>query len=248
MAIIRNKSREKYTVIDNNIFRKKELSLKATGMLCILLSLPDNWQFSEVGLEAIINESRTSVRTCLKELELKNYLQRERVRTSKGILLNTIYNIYETPMLQNDTLANQPMLQKPTLEKPTLENDTQLNTNRVNTNKRSNNIYSLVIDFLNEKVNTNYRATSSKTKTLINARLNEKFTLEDFKTVISKKCDEWKGGEMEKFLRPETLFGTKFEGYLNAKIVKNSKRPKMMEHGYEKGINYTVDETGQIEI
>nr|DAW66805.1 MAG TPA: replisome organizer [Caudoviricetes sp.] len=77
-----------------------------------------------------------------------------------------------------------------------------------------------VVDFLNALCGTNYRKNSSKTQSFIKARLNEGYTVDDFKTVISKKAKEWKGTEMEKYLRPETLFGTKFESYLNAKIIK----------------------------
>ena len=80
-----------------------------------------------------------------------------------------------------------------------------------------NDIIIEIIDYLNFKCGTNYKSSTTKTKKLIKARLNEKFTLEDFKTVIDKKTKEWKGTEYEKFLRPETLFGTKFEGYLNQK-------------------------------
>lgn len=78
-------------------------------------------------------------------------------------------------------------------------------------------IYIKVIQHLNEKAGTRYKPSSSKTKTCIHARLAEGFTLDDFYTVIDKKCAEWIGTDWEKFLRPETLFGTKFEGYLNSK-------------------------------
>lgn len=78
-------------------------------------------------------------------------------------------------------------------------------------------IYIKVIQHLNEKAGTRYKPSSSKTKTCIHARLAEGFTLDDFYMVIDKKCAEWIGTEWEKFLRPETLFGTKFEGYLNSK-------------------------------
>ena len=81
-------------------------------------------------------------------------------------------------------------------------------------------IYIKVIQHLNEKAGTRYKPSSSKTKTCIHARLAEGFTLADFYTVIDKKCAEWIGTEWEKFLRPETLFGTKFEGYLNSKSKK----------------------------
>ena len=72
-----------------------------------------------------------------------------------------------------------------------------------------------IVFFLNENAKTNYRHTTPKTQKLIRARYNEGFTLPDFKTVITKKCSDWFGTDMEKYLRPETLFGTKFEGYLN---------------------------------
>lgn len=79
-------------------------------------------------------------------------------------------------------------------------------------------IYISIVSYLNQRAGTNYRHSSSKTKTCIHARLSEGFTLDDFKTVIDKKCEEWMGDEkMEKYLRPETLFGTKFESYLNQK-------------------------------
>ena len=73
----------------------------------------------------------------------------------------------------------------------------------------------LIIDRLNDVAGTNYKASTSKTKNLIQARLKEGFSLEDFNRVIDKKCREWSNTEMAKYLRPETLFGTKFESYLN---------------------------------
>lgn len=76
--------------------------------------------------------------------------------------------------------------------------------------------YEEIIDYLNLKANTNYRASTKKTQTLIKARFNEGFTLEDFKAVIDKKCIDWLHDEkFKQYLRPETLFGTKFESYLN---------------------------------
>lgn len=78
------------------------------------------------------------------------------------------------------------------------------------------NIYISVVGYLNEICKTNYRATSAATQRLIKARLHEGFTVEDFKAVIRTKHAEWANdAKMSKFLRPETLFGTKFESYLN---------------------------------
>lgn len=78
-------------------------------------------------------------------------------------------------------------------------------------------VYKEIINYLNSKSNSNYRYTTKKNQTLIHARCEEGFTVDDFKKVIDKKCAEWMGTDWEKYLRPETLFGTKFEGYLNQK-------------------------------
>ena len=75
-----------------------------------------------------------------------------------------------------------------------------------------------IIDYLNSKTGKKYRCNVAKTKSVISARLKEGFTVCDFKDVINNKCADWLGNaDMEKFLRPETLFGNKFEGYLNQK-------------------------------
>ena len=103
------------------------------------------------------------------------------------------------------------------------------NTNTNNIYNNNSNIedkipYKEIIDYLNEKAKTNYRYSTKKTMSLIRARFNEGFKLEDFKKVIDNKVAEWGNDKvMEQYLRPETLFGTKFEGYLNQKFVtKNS--------------------------
>lgn len=126
----------------------------------------------------------------------------------------------------------------------------QPNITEHNITKHNNNIYSSVSDetepsiyeqiigYLNQQAGTLYRFSSRKSRSLIDSRIREKYTIDDFKTVIDKKVAEWKGSDMERYLRPETLFGSKFEGYLNQKIVKSeSKQTKranafidIMEH------------------
>lgn len=78
--------------------------------------------------------------------------------------------------------------------------------------------YEDIINYLNTVANTNYRCTSNKTRSLIKARCTEGYNIEQFKIVIDKKVAEWTGTEWEKFIRPETLFSNKFEGYLNQKV------------------------------
>ncbi len=86
------------------------------------------------------------------------------------------------------------------------------------------NIYSRVIEKLNSLANKKYKSTTNKTKSLIDARINEGFKEEDFYKVIDIKVKAWKGTDMDRFLRPETLFGAKFEGYLNESEVANSNK------------------------
>ena len=86
--------------------------------------------------------------------------------------------------------------------------------------KAEDNIpYDEIIKYLNFKVGSNYRSTTKKTKDLIKARFNEGFKTDDFKIVIDKKTMEWiNDNKMKIYLRPETLFGTKFESYLNQPV------------------------------
>ena len=81
-----------------------------------------------------------------------------------------------------------------------------------------------IISFLNSTTGSKYKVSTDKTRKLIAARLAEGFTVDDFKTVITKKAKEWQDTDMAQYLRPETLFGTKFEGYLNQPEVKNNRR------------------------
>lgn len=98
------------------------------------------------------------------------------------------------------------------------QNLLQSNTYRKTSTNTDKVIYVEIIDYLNAKAGTRYKASTASTRKHIKARLDEGFTVEDFKSVIDKKCSEWLGNsKMEQYLRPETLFGTKFEGYLNAK-------------------------------
>jgi uncharacterized phage protein (TIGR02220 family) len=99
--------------------------------------------------------------------------------------------------------------------------------------------YREIIDYLNRKAGTQYKYSSADTKKHIQARYEQGFTTEDFFSVIDKKVAEWRGTDMEKYLRPSTLFGTKFEGYLNQKTGK--KKPDNRFNNFE-GRNYDYDD------
>ena len=95
-----------------------------------------------------------------------------------------------------------------------------------------------IISYLNQKARTNYKPTTKTTQKHINARLNEGYTVDDFKKVIDTKCSEWLNTDYSKYLRPETLFGNKFESYLNTSAaVQNNifAGYKVIENGYNYG-------------
>lgn len=100
--------------------------------------------------------------------------------------------------------------------------ESRMENENVNENKNINiNDIKEIVEYLNTKLNTKYRYTTKSIQSNIRARLNEGFSVDDFKTVIDKKKQTWKGTDFEKYLRPETLFGTKFQSYLN-EIVKET--------------------------
>lgn len=90
-----------------------------------------------------------------------------------------------------------------------------------------------IIEYLNKRINTKYKYTSKKTQDLIKARFNDGFTFEDFKIVIDKKCFQWYQDEkMKQYLRPETLFGTKFESYLNELVKEKTIKDVEIDETY----------------
>ena len=150
MAVFRVEKNKDYTVMSNYHLRDKDLSLKAKGLLSLMLSLPDDWDYTLAGLEHICKDEITSIRNTVTELEENGYLSRKRKRNEKGQLGDIEYTIHEKPQacgepVDNSVENSQPISEKPILEnlilgnptlgKPILENLTQLNTNKQNTKK-----------------------------------------------------------------------------------------------------------------
>ena len=108
------------------------------------------------------------------------------------------------------------------------EDNNDIITKKPNKTDKKENIVKDIIEYLNLKANKKFKATNKETVRHINARISEGFTFEDFKIVIDKKVDEWKNTTMDEYIRPLTLFGTKFESYLNSNTTNkevNRKKP-----------------------
>lgn len=128
-----NKTKD-YTVMSNHHFKNKNLSLKAKGLLSLMLSLPDDWNYSIKGLVTLNKDGRDSVMAAIKELVTEGYIVRRRLRNAKGQAADTEYIISETPMSDFPTQDN-PTLGKPKQKNPMQENPTLSNTKLSNTNK-----------------------------------------------------------------------------------------------------------------
>ena len=166
MAVFRIEKTRDYTIMANHHLKNRELTLKAKGLMSVMLSLPDDWDYTLAGLARISREGVDAIREAIKELERAGYVIRNRVRNEKGQLTDTEYVIYEQPrapevvadsqepvspalekpVLENPTLDNpilenpaqeNPTLDFPALDKPALENPMQLNTYRANTHREN---------------------------------------------------------------------------------------------------------------
>ena len=135
MPVIRVNKTKDYTVMANYHFRDKNLSLKAKGLLSMMLSLPDGWGYSVEGLVKLSADGRESIMATLKELEKFKYLKRSQSRDRSGKLGEAIYDIFEQPWSGFPTTA-KPMSGKPSSEKTTLLNTNKLNTKVLNTNNK----------------------------------------------------------------------------------------------------------------
>ena len=216
MAVFRvNKTSSKnFTIINNEIMKDKELSLNAKGLLIQMLSLPEDWNYTINGLASINKETETKIKRILDELKEVGYLVVTKLKPNET---NTgryeyIYDIYE----EKTRCQKQGVVLQGVVEQGLVFNTlNKINNNKVLNNKINNNIINNIVEYLNSKANTHYKTTTNKTQSLIKARLNEGFNENDFKIVIDKKVDEWLNTKMSIYLRPETLFGNKFESYLN---------------------------------
>ena len=134
MSVIRIHKTNNFTVMSNYHFKEKRMSLKAKGLLSLMLSLPDDWNYSISGLVKLSKDGKDSVMSALSELEKFGYLTRSKVVNSKGQFSGMEYNIFEQPQWE-DPVAEKENAEKPNSGKSNSANPPQLNTNiKLNTN------------------------------------------------------------------------------------------------------------------
>lgn len=142
MAVIRTIKNENYTTMCNTHLRDKNLSLKAKGLLSMMLSLPDKWHYSVKGLEGICKESKNTINSVLNELEDNNYLVRRR-RYCNGKISEWEYIIFENNEnhdeellhLKNEDIENEDIEIQDIENRDVYKITKELSTNRLNTNE-----------------------------------------------------------------------------------------------------------------
>lgn len=248
-GIIRVEKNGNYTVLHRAALNDSRLSWKAKGIIAYMLSMPDDWFFYLEELIKHSSDGEKAFRSGFNELKKYGYVKRFPVYENKKIVRwETI--VFESPQTtENDLLSQNVQVGNVNVgfvdvgNEVLLNTDSLLNTELLNTDCKDivEIPYEEIISYLNLRASTNYRHTTSKTKQLIKARFKDGFTVEDFKMVIDKKVQSWLNDfTMNKFLRPETLFGTKFESYLNEKVGGNNAKYQRNQTttSFADGINF----------
>ncbi|MGS4147865.1 conserved phage C-terminal domain-containing protein [Staphylococcus pseudintermedius] len=208
-----------YSIITANVRYDNRLTDSEKLLFAEITSLSNKYGYCTAsnGYFAKLYEvTKVTVSRRIANLKECGYLQVEIIREGNEIKQRKMYPLTEMirPINTND---NTPIITN-VKENNTSNNNTSINNiNRIDilSGDPTSYPYRDVIDYLNKQTDKQYKPTTKKNQTVIRARTDEGFTLDDFKKVIDNKVAEWKGTDMEKYLRPETLFGTKFEGYLN---------------------------------
>ena len=164
----------------------------------------------------------------IKHWKIHNYIQSDRYNETMYTEEKKLLSITENKSYEVDTEC----IQIGYTGKVRLGKVSQGKISEDKVRQEQNIPYELIIDHLNQKTNSQYKHTTKKNQELIKARWNEGFTFDDFKYVIDKKVKEWRGTEFQQYLRPVTLFGTKFESYLNQKEPKKRKTQTKYDDSY----------------
>ena len=134
MAVFRIERTRDYTVMSNHHLRNHQLSLKAKGLLSMMLSLPDDWNYTTRGLAKICKEGVDAIGGALRELESAGYIVRHQLRDRQGRISDTEYVIYEQPQPRQPETP-QPDTAAPDTDSPDTEKPAELNIEKSNTQK-----------------------------------------------------------------------------------------------------------------
>lgn len=272
MVRLIKKDNGNYTNTNNQLVRDDDLTWKARGIFNYLWSQANEWQFYVKEIASHSKDGEKALQSGLQELEEHGYLKRVNRHSKNGSFDGLDWILDDTGKLnrqaQNSVNGemelkppknrqNTPDVKRAQRETRPAQNLPLRNNNNKNyqykeiSNKRNNgsaeaeprSIHKDVIDYLNDKIGARYKSSSAINKRLIDARVKEGYKLDDFKRVIDNKVASWaQDQKMSKYLRPQTLFGTKFESYLNERAPSVPAHASFGAEAYANGTMDGVDE------
>ena len=196
------------------LFYDKDLSDQAKLLACVIANFCNKYGTCTVtnkNLGEVLGKSERSVSRLVSELCEAGYIQVivDNLDANKRTI--TLTTKMSTPHDKNDVTSRQICL----------------HNNTIYNNIKNNSEFEEIVGYLNEKSGSSFKSTTEATKKLINARITEGYTVEDFKKVIDNRVANWTGTEYEQYLQPSTLFApTKFEKYLNFALKQTTETKK----------------------
>lgn len=272
MVRLIKKDNGNYTNTNNQLVRDDDLTWKARGIFNYLWSQANEWQFYVKEIASHSKDGEKALQSGLQELEEHGYLKRVNRHSKNGSFDGLDWILDDTGRLNrqaqnsvNGKMSTNPPKNRqnapdakgaqretrPAQNLPLSNNNSKNYQYKEITNKRNNgsadaepkSIHKDVIDYLNGKIGARYKASSAINKRLIDARVKEGYELDDFKRVIDNKVASWANDtKMSKYLRPQTLFGTKFESYLNERAPTVPAHASFGAEAYANGTMDGVDE------
>jgi hypothetical protein len=240
MSVIRIHKTKNFTVMSNYHFKEKKMSLKAKGLLSLMLSLPDDWEYNVAGLVRLSKDGKDSVMSALQELEKFGYLSRAQQFNEKGQFSGVEYNIYEQPQPENPTTAKQDAA-KPISAKQDAENPRQLNTIHIKEKENKSikelstnaitdeDMYALLVEIDDIELAELYRAYTEWRNTTENPLTKQGLEM------LIKRCERLSGFNVS--IQKAMVETSLIQGW------KNVFSPKQEEM---KGVNEVLEEHGKI--
>ena len=240
MSVIRIHKTNNFTVMSNHHFKEKKMSLKAKGLLSLMLSLPDDWNYSVSGLVKLSKDGKDGVMSALQELEKFGYLTRQQQFNAKGQFSGIEYNIFEEPQTENP-ITDKQNTALPISANQDAENPQQLNTNPLITKnnksiKESNTnaiteteLFELLLEFEDTELAELYREYAEWRNTT-----DAPLTKQGLKMLI-KRCERLSG--FDTAIQKAMIETSLIQGWKNV----FSPKPEEM-----KGVNEVLEEHGKI--
>lgn len=252
MPVFKVYKNNNYTVMSNYHFKERKMSLKAKGLLSLMLSLPDDWDYSIGGLVAICKENETAIKSAIAELKEFGYVELIKLTPDKTVSgrFEYIYNIYETPKqnCKNQDVENLPLENLQVETHPLYKNTNNKNTNNKEECKEEKNSYQKVVELFNETCVSLPRVTklTDKRKKAIKSILKN-HSLEELKNIFKKveessflngSSGKWDGASFDWLTKESNII----------KVIEGNYDDKGKYNNFHSTPNYSIEEYEKIDL